>query len=268
MSADITQKLGFYFYITEPTQSTNKLSESDIFMKVMHLKDELTEQGLEVEYYSKEDALKLLQERIPGVIQNFDRYGISNPLPATMYVTFANNEQFLALSGIVSNYTDVVRNAESIQTKGGFAEQQQRISNIINITNFSTVFSIVLMGVVCIMIVTFLILIITMKCRQFWKNIEIEKLLGANYLTIKMPFLVSIIIMLAIAFLLTSIIVLVISYYIGSSFSYLFHTSLASYAISIGARNILLIVILEFILLAAIATAISDRVLNKMIRQI
>ena len=83
----------------------------------MSLKDELTDKGLEVEYYSKDDALKLLQQRIPGVIQNFDKYGIANPLPATMYVTFANNEQFLALSGIVSNYTDIVRNAESIQTK-------------------------------------------------------------------------------------------------------------------------------------------------------
>lgn len=147
-----------------------------------------------------------------------------------MYVTFDNNNEFTALSGIVQNYTDVVRNTESIQTKGGFAEQQQRISNIINLTNFSTAFSVVLVIVVSAMIVTFLLLIITMKCRQFRKNIEVEKLLGAHYMTIKMPFLMSIVIMLLLAFIFTGIIVGIIAHYVGSSFAYLFHTSLAAYA--------------------------------------
>lgn len=169
----------------------------------MSLKSELEKENLDVEYYSKQDALDMLQQRIPGVIENFEKYGIANPLPATMYVTFDNNEEYLALSGIVSNYSGIIRNAESIKTKGGFAEQQQRIANIINITKFSTAFSLVLVGVVCVMIITFLILIITMKCRQFRKNIEVEKLLGANYMTIKMPFLISVLLMLLIAFIFT-----------------------------------------------------------------
>lgn len=94
VSGDITQRLGFYFYIVEPGQNDNEMTESEIFGKVMSLKTELEETGLEVEYYSKDDALTLLQERIPGVIQNFDKYGIANPLPATMYVTFDNNEEY------------------------------------------------------------------------------------------------------------------------------------------------------------------------------
>ncbi len=119
VSSDITQRLGFYFYIVEPGQNNTPLTTNDqIFSRVMGLKDELINNELDVEYYSKDDALKMLQKRIPGVIQNFDKYGIENPLPATMYVTFSNNEQYLALSGIVAKYTDVVRNAESIQTKG------------------------------------------------------------------------------------------------------------------------------------------------------
>lgn len=268
VSSDITQRLGFYFYIVEPAQINNTLNGDQIFSRVMSMKDELTTQGMEVEYYSKDDALKLLQKRIPGVIQNFDKYGIDNPLPATMYVTFSNNEQFIALSGIVGSYKDVVRNAESIQTKGGFAEQKQRISNIINITNFSTVFSIVLMIVVCVMIITFLMLIITMKCRQFRKNIEVEKLLGANYMTIKMPFLISSVIMLVIAFVFTGLIVSIIGHYIGGSFSYLFNTSLASYVSSIGRYHLLMIVLIEFVVLAAVSVGINDRVLTHMIKQI
>lgn len=185
-----------------------------------------------------------------------------------MYVTFDNNDEFLALSGIVSDYQEIVRNAESIQTKGGFAEQQQRISNIINITNFSTAFSLILVGVVSIMIITFLLLIITMKCRQFRKNIEVEKLLGAHYMTIKMPFLISVVMMLFIAFILTGGIVWVIVYYIGNSFAYLFHTSLSSYVGAVGRQNIAIIVGLEFILLAIFATGISDRVLTGMIKKI
>lgn|GEM_PF-1247469 len=234
----------------------------------MSMKSDLEHAGLEVEYHSKEDALSMLQERIPGVIQNFDKYGIANPLPATMYVTFDNNNEYQALSGIVSTYKDVVRNAESIQTKGGFAEQQERIANIINITNFATAFSLVLVIVVSAMIITFLILIITMKCRQFLKNIEVEKLLGARYMTIKMPFLISIVFMLLISFVLTGVIVGVIAYYIGSSFTYLFHTSLLSYIGSIGWGNIIVILGAEFVLLAMLATSISDRVLTRIIREI
>lgn len=214
ISTDITQRLGFYFYIVEPGQNGNTMKESDIFGRVMNLKTELEQNNLQVEYYSKTDALELLQQRIPGVIQNFDKYGIANPLPATLYVTFDNNAEYEALGTTVANYTDVVRNTESIQTKGGFAEQQERVSNIINITNFSMAFSLVLVFVVCAMIITFLLLIITMKCRQFWKNIEVEKLLGANYMTIKMPFLLSVALMLLIAFVLTSGIVGLIAHYV------------------------------------------------------
>lgn len=118
ISTDITKRLGFYFYIIEPGQNGNTMKESDIFGRVMNLKTELEESELDVEYYSKADALALLQQRIPGVIQNFDKYGISNPLPATLYVTFDNNAEYEALGKIVAQYTDVVRNTESIQTKG------------------------------------------------------------------------------------------------------------------------------------------------------
>lgn len=268
VSSDITQKLGFYFYITESGENNNTLKQEEINNRVLSLKNELLLQWLHVEYYSKDDALRLLQERIPGVIQNFERYGIENPLPATMYVTFENNEQYTSLSGIVSKYTDVVRNTESIHTKGGFQEQQQRIANIINITHFSTVFSLILVMVVCVMIVSFLLLIITMKCRQFWKNIEVEKLLGTNYMTIKMPFLISIVMMLCLAFVLTGCLVAIISHYIGNSFSYLFHTSLADYVRTMGGRKMIGMVIIEFILLTFIATSMSDRVLTRMIKQI
>lgn len=64
-SADISERLGFYFYVAEEGQNNVTLTESEIFSRVMAMKDELIQQGLEVDYYSKEDALKLLQERIP-----------------------------------------------------------------------------------------------------------------------------------------------------------------------------------------------------------
>lgn len=268
VSTDITQKLGFYFYVTESGEDNNGLKQEEIYNRVLHLKDELTRHGLTVEYYSKDDALKLLQQRIPWVIQNFERYGITNPLPATLYVTFDTNDEFTALRGIVSKYVDIVRNSESIQTKWWFGEQQQRVANIINLTHFSTVFSIVLIIVVIIMIIAFLLLIITMKCRQFRKNIEIEKLLGTNYMTIKLPFLITVVIMLIIAFILTYGLVSVIAHYVGSSFAYLFHTSIAHYIYTIGWWKIAVLVLVEFILLSFLATAISDKVLTHMIKQI
>lgn len=87
-------------------------------------------------------------------------------------------------------------------------------------------------------------------------------------MTIKMPFLMSIVLMLLIAFALTGIIVGIIAHYVGSSFAYLFHTSLATYADMIGRQNIITILFLEFVLLGAVATTIGDRVLTRMIRSI
>ena len=124
------------------------------------------------------------------------------------------------------------------------------------------------MVVVATMIVSFLVLIITMKCRQFWKNIEVEKLLGAHYMSIKMPFLISILGMLVGAFIVTVLIVLIVGAYVGGSFQYLFHVSLAQYAGTLGRGNIGGIIIIEFILLSIIATSIGDRVLTGMIKEI
>ncbi len=74
--------------------------------------------------------------------------------------------------------------------------------------------------------------------------------------------------MLVIAFVFTGLIVAIISHYIGSSFSYLFHTSLATYADAVGWQHIVGIVLIEFAILAVLSVGINDRVLTGMIRKI
>jgi len=95
--------------IKNPIQQNDTLITQDqIASRIVTLKDELEAQGLRVRYISKEDALKNLQTRLPSMVKSFDQYGIDNPLPVTLYVTFSDQKQFDAAMSIKNTYADML----------------------------------------------------------------------------------------------------------------------------------------------------------------
>jgi len=105
------------------------------------MKSELEQSGMKVQFFSKEDAFQILEDRLPNVIENFEKYGIENPLPPTMYVQFNNEQEYERMKDIVLTHEDVIVNLDDLESDGfTFSEQERRSANVINLTNFITNF--------------------------------------------------------------------------------------------------------------------------------
>ncbi|MEI7562834.1 MAG: permease-like cell division protein FtsX [bacterium] len=99
------------------------------------MKDELQSNGLKVMFSSKDDALAFLQKKIPDVVDNFQKFGISNPLPATLYVMFSTDSQYTALKNVILKHKDIILNIKDIDAGSTIKQQENRILTVINLSN-------------------------------------------------------------------------------------------------------------------------------------
>lgn len=258
---DVRHKLWIYFYIQE------EWDIDEIYAQTMKLKEELSDNWLRVEFYSKEEAFRLLEKRMPDVIKNFEKYWIENPLPPTLYVIFDNNEKYNKLKEIVKKYKDLVTNTDDIEKWNSYEEQEARIKTVINLSNFIVMFSYFLIFILVIIIISFLMLIIRITFYNFYKQIEIEKLLWAFYRQIKLPFLVNIIFILIFSFILTLL-------YFGSFLTYLnwyfikaFSIDLMSYVMT-NSTMIFWLITCQIFTIIWITLLISNFFLNRLIKKI
>jgi cell division protein FtsX len=65
-------------------------------------------------FSSKEDAFEFLQKRVPDVVTSFEKFGIENPLPATLYVMFHNDSEYKILKDVILEHKDIILNAEDV----------------------------------------------------------------------------------------------------------------------------------------------------------
>ena len=148
---EVKSKLGMYFYLDEAPDQ-----ESEVYASTITLMDQLEQAGLRVEFYSKEDAIELLESRLPNVIKNFEEYGIDNPLPPTLYVMFDNEDQYDSLKNIIADYQHIIVNLDDLTDGITFAEQERTVANVISMTNFLQFASYFLICVLVVVIVTYL----------------------------------------------------------------------------------------------------------------
>ncbi|MBO4204039.1 permease-like cell division protein FtsX [bacterium] len=104
-NAEIQGKLGMYFYIVDDASR-----QSEIDKQVMDLRDKLKNAGLSVQYSSKEDALDFLKKSLQELSGNLERFGVENPLPATLYVTFHDQSQYEILQQTIDRYQGIILN--------------------------------------------------------------------------------------------------------------------------------------------------------------
>jgi len=149
------------------------------------MKTELEAQGMQVEYYSRQDAFDTLSKKLPDVVQSFDKFGISNPLPATMYIMFKDSSEYEMVKTIAAKYQPIIVNSLDTTRDTHLRQQEQRVINIINLGNVVTVISLGLVMFLIAIIVVFLLFIIRIKFYGFKDTIQVQKLLGASYAQIK-----------------------------------------------------------------------------------
>lgn len=217
-TGQLKDRLGMYFYIKEDTTQTN-----EIYKKVITLKDQLEAQGLKVMFSSKDDALAFLQKKIPDVVSNFQKFGIDNPLPATLYVMFDSDSKYESLKTIILANKDIILNTKDIDAWSTLKQQENRVLTIINLSNFVVGLSYVIITILLLIILSFLGFLLKNIFHTFHRELEVKKTLWATSNQITQWFVALTVNVLLFSFLICLALLLVswitINYYIYSLFN-------------------------------------------------
>jgi len=55
-----------------------------------------------------------LENKIPEITENFDKFGIDNPLPSTLYIMFDNEKEYNIMKEVILKNKDMVLNIQDI----------------------------------------------------------------------------------------------------------------------------------------------------------
>ncbi len=259
---NVKGKLGVYLYIKSiPSQ------EDRITKQVFEMTKELEDQWMQVEYYSREDAFDTLSKKLPDVVESFDKYGISNPLPATMYIMFKNSSEYDKLKAIATKYQPIIVNSLDTTRDTSLRKQEQRVINVINLGNVATVVSFWLVAFLVAIIVVFLLFIIRIKFYGFKDVIQVQKLLGASYIQIKWPYLVHIGLILTCGVIIAAIAMRICQIVTHGSMTTLFNKSLLE-LIHLNGSQVLLILIVELVGIGLVSALVGNIFLDKLLKKI
>lgn len=175
-TGQLQDRLGMYFYIKDIPDQSN-----EIYKKVIVLKDELEAKGLKVMFSSKDDALAFLQKKIPDVVSNFQKFGIENPLPATLYVMFDSDNKYKSLKTIILKNKDIILNTKDIDAWSTLEQQENRVLTIINLSNFVVWLSYLIIAILFSIIIAFLGFLLKNIFHSFHRELEVKKTLWASY---------------------------------------------------------------------------------------
>jgi hypothetical protein len=137
-------------------------------------------------------------------------------------VTFANQQQYEILQSTVTQYQDLFEVGESLQSKNSFADQQYRVSQVINFIQTMRVVMIFLIIILALIMISFLYFTMRVLYFQFQKQLEIEKLLGMSYTAMLAPFLAMTATIICFSFLLMCVYSVVVGFVVNHYFLQIF----------------------------------------------
>ncbi len=246
-NSQMKDKLGVYIY----------LSDASGQQQAVTLKTALEAKGLKVNYSSKQDALKLVEKRVPDLTTTLRKYNLENPLPSTLYIRYSDQAQFSAMKTILEAYKDSILNMDDL-SDNAIRTQEKRVLNVINLSNFLQSFSYLVVATLVLTIITFAVFFLRTIFSHFINDIQAKKLLGATARQIIQPFLNVIFTALGLAFLLAVILLVASSLPLESYLSVLFDFSFFGYLQGI-LLDILAAGTLEIGVVMLLLTAISYR---------
>ena len=219
LNASLNDKLGMYFYLND-----NVEEETRLYKQVIQLKDRLEKEGLKVNFLTKEDAMDFMMKRLPELNWSLEKFWMSNPLPATLYVTLPDISKYETLKEVMLENKDIIINIQDVEQLDNLESQENRIRNVIKLSNFVQILSKGLVIILAAAVLSFSIFFLRSIFTRFWSDIQVKKLLWATKSQIIMPFLTlilySIIGWFLISLLLTLVSMWVFDYYMSQLFSY------------------------------------------------
>ncbi len=193
----ITNKVGIYFYIKDDIKTPD-----EIFKRVLNIKDELNKHWIISEFSSKDDAFNYLENKVPDITKNFDKFGIENPLPSTLYVMFKNQKEYNKMKDIIVNNKDIILNIKDIDVWASLVQQENRSLRILKITDTIKTSFYLIVIMLWVIIIFFTQHLLRHFFNNFYEEIEIKKLLWGNYLDVNWWFLATLGIIITIWFII------------------------------------------------------------------
>lgn len=251
LNDSLRDKLWMYFYLRNDVESEGK-----VYKQVLRLKDKLEDEWLKVNFLTKEDAMDFMMKRLPELTGSLEKFWMENPLPATLYVTFSDKSQYQVLQDVMLENKDIVLNIQDLDQIDNLEEQENRIVNVIKLSNFVQILAISLVIVIAAVILSFSIFFLNSIFTRFWNDIQVKKLLWASKSQIIMPFLWLILYAIIWGFLISLLLTLsslgVFDYYM----SQLFGSTLTSHLFA-NRWSILLLFVVEIIMIVGLLMGIS-----------
>ena len=258
LNDSLTDKLWMYFYLNDGVESSWQM-----YKQVLRLKEQLEREWLHVKFLSKEDAMNFMVKRLPELTWSLEKFWITNPLPATLYVTFENNSQYNVLQSVMLENKDIVLNIQDLDQLENLKEQETRAKNVIQLSNFIQILAISLVVVIAAVILSFSIFFLRSIFNTFWHDIQVKKLLWASKSQIIMPFLwlilYAIIWGFLVSLLLTFVSLWVFDYYMAK----LFLTTLTSHLFA-NWWLILLLFVVEIVAIVWLLMGVSYMFVSKL----
>lgn len=219
LNASLNDKLGMYFYLND-----NVEEETRLYKQVIQLKDRLESEWLKVNFLTKEDAMDFMMKRLPELSWSLEKFWMTNPLPATLYVTLPDISKYETLKEVMLENKEIIINIQDVEQLDNLESQENRIRNVIKLSNFVQILSMGLVIILAAAVLSFSIFFLRSIFNRFWPDIQVKKLLWATKSQIIMPFLTlilySIIGWFLISLLLTLVSMWVFDYYMSQLFSY------------------------------------------------
>ena len=251
LNDSLKDKLWMYFYLNDDVENSWQL-----YKQVMRLKEKLEDEWLHVKFLSKEDAMDFVMKRLPELTWSLEKFWMTNPLPATLYVTFEDNSQYNVLQSVMLENKDIVLNIQDLDQLDNLQEQETRVKNVIQLSNFVQILAISLVIVIAAVILSFSVFFLKTIFSAFWHDIQVKKLLGASKSQIIMPFLwlilYAIIWWFVVSLLLTLVSLWVFDYYMARLFS----TTLTAHLFA-NWWVILLLFVLEIVVIVGLLMGVS-----------
>ena len=250
----ITNKVGIYFYIQDDDKT-----KDEVFKRIIAIKDVLWNQGINVEFSSKDDAFNYLEDKIPEITKNFDKFGIENPLPSTLYVMFHNQKEYKIMKDVIIANKDIILNIKDIDRWATLLQQENRSLKIINIMNIIKNSFYFIMVMLTVVIITFTQHILRNFFYDFYKEIEIKKLLWATHNDANWWFLLTLLFTITIWFALWFVMTLI-------TFN-LLNYHLISVGVDLGLCNVIPSLLISYILFSSISLWLGYNMLKVMERK-
>ena len=219
LNSSLNDKLGMYFYLNDDVEEQTKL-----YKQVIQLKDKLEKEGLKVNFLTKEDAMDFMMKRLPELTGSLEKFWMNNPLPATLYVTLPDISKYETLKEVMIENKNIIINIQDVEQLDNLESQENRIRNVIRLSNFVQILSMSLVFILAAAVLSFSIFFLRSIFTRFRNDIQVKKLLWATKSQIIMPFLTLILYSIIGGFLISLLLTLVsmgvFDYYMSQLFSY------------------------------------------------